>query len=175
MRGGLGWAVEDLVKGPVERSRAPCSLLGASTGTLSADGWLMDREQNRYGNPPREAPPASGAVVSNLSDTVEEMPSGEHGGRRQELSLGPGLTSGSRATGTKHLGTVVRDVVVFWTWPNPEAHSTHSWHWVNSSHLSQVMEGLAALDQEMGPRLQGGCEDTVFPTGIQSVGVPGAV
>lgn len=78
-----------MVKGPVERNRAPCSLLGASTGTLSAGGWLVDRELNRYGNPPREAPPASGAVVSNLSDTVEEMPSGEHGGRRQELSLGP--------------------------------------------------------------------------------------
>ncbi|KAH0515832.1 Actin filament-associated protein 1 [Microtus ochrogaster] len=57
--------------------------------TLSADGWLVDREQNRCGNQPREAPPASGAVVSNLSNTVEEMPSGEHGGRKQELSLGP--------------------------------------------------------------------------------------
>lgn len=37
--GGFG----EMVKGPVERSRVPYRRLGASTGTLSADGWLVEQ------------------------------------------------------------------------------------------------------------------------------------
>lgn len=61
--GGFG----EMVKGSVERSRAPFRLLRTSTDTLSADGWLVGQRAEEMWEPPREALPASRAVVSSLS------------------------------------------------------------------------------------------------------------
>lgn len=56
-----------MAKGPIERSRAPFRLLRTSTDTLSVDGWLGGQRAEETWGPPREALPASGAVVSSLS------------------------------------------------------------------------------------------------------------
>lgn len=50
--GGFG----EMFTGPVERSRAPCRLLWAPTGILSADGWLVGQRAEQMWEPTQGDP-----------------------------------------------------------------------------------------------------------------------
>lgn len=111
---------------------------------------------------------------------MEEVPSGEHDGPRQELSLGPTarLDNWIQSHWVQAPGDCGDRCVGVGDMSNPEAHSSHSWlrYWAlgESQPFITGDGGLTALDLEMGPRLQGSCEDTGLPRDIPSVGVSGA-